>query len=119
MQRPTHWLRALALLSLLLLAPGASAEGLVQFGLLGEIEDKGGAWIEIEVAARAPDEGRVVEIGAHFARGTTARDLIDILAHRLERSGIVITFLKFMAYGVPTVILTLAMSHVYIMLRYY
>ena len=36
-----------------------------------------------------------------------------------ERSGIVITFLKFMAYGIPTVVLTLAVSHVYILLRYY
>ena len=36
-----------------------------------------------------------------------------------ERSGIVITFLKFMAYGIPTVVLTLGVSHVYILLRYY
>ena len=36
-----------------------------------------------------------------------------------ERSGVIITFLKFMAYGVPTMLVTLAVSHVYILLRYY
>jgi len=90
MQRPTPWLRALALFLFLALAPDASAGGLVQLTLQGEIETKGGAYVEIEVAAGAPDEGRVVEIGAHFARYTTASELIAVLAHRLKRSGIVI-----------------------------
>ncbi len=36
-----------------------------------------------------------------------------------ERSGVVITFLKFMAYGVPTMFVTLAISHVYVLLRYF
>ena len=36
-----------------------------------------------------------------------------------ERSGVVITFLKFMAYGVPTMLFTLGVSHVYLLLRYY
>ncbi len=36
-----------------------------------------------------------------------------------ERSGVVITFLKFMAYGIPTTLFTLAVSHVYLLLRYY
>ncbi len=36
-----------------------------------------------------------------------------------ERSGVVITFLRFMAYGVPTMLFTLVVSHIYIVLRYY
>ncbi|MCA8942741.1 MAG: ArsB/NhaD family transporter [Planctomycetes bacterium] len=36
-----------------------------------------------------------------------------------ERSGIVITFLRFMAFGIPTMLFTLVVSHVYILLRYY
>jgi Na+/H+ antiporter NhaD/arsenite permease-like protein len=36
-----------------------------------------------------------------------------------SRSGVKISFMKFMAYGVPTMILTLAISHVYVLLRYY
>ncbi len=36
-----------------------------------------------------------------------------------EKSGIMISFLRFVAYGVPTVLVTLAISHVYLTLRYF
>ena len=36
-----------------------------------------------------------------------------------ERSGVVITFRRFLAYGVPTLVLTLAISHIYLWLRYF
>ena len=35
------------------------------------------------------------------------------------RSGFFITFLKFCAYGMPAMVLTLAISHVYVWLRYF
>jgi len=36
-----------------------------------------------------------------------------------ERAGVIITFLRFMAYGVPTMLITVGISHVYLWLRYF
>jgi len=36
-----------------------------------------------------------------------------------ERAGKRISFLKFMAYGMPVMVLTVALSNVYVWLRYY
>lgn len=42
-----------------------------------------------------------------------------IIVGMAEKSGYRISFLRFMAYGVPVTILTVAISMVYIWLRYY
>jgi Na+/H+ antiporter NhaD/arsenite permease-like protein len=36
-----------------------------------------------------------------------------------ERAGVVITFARFVAYGLPTMLITVAISHVYLWLRYF
>jgi Na+/H+ antiporter NhaD/arsenite permease-like protein len=36
-----------------------------------------------------------------------------------ERAGVVISFARFMAYGIPTMLITVAISHVYLWLRYF
>jgi Na+/H+ antiporter NhaD/arsenite permease-like protein len=54
--------------------------------------------------------------GNGTAIGASANVIIVGIA---ERSGIAITFLRFMAYGVPTTVFTLIISHFYIMLRYF
>lgn len=72
---------------LLSVSPNASAEGLVQLALHGEISSEGGAPIEVEIGLWDGAQVRDFEFNVHLGERTGARDLAWLLASRLRRFG--------------------------------
>jgi hypothetical protein len=92
---------SLYLLSFLSLAPGARAEGLAQLTLEGVVDPQAGGRVEFSVGARRTKGGepRQVDLGLHVAGGTTAADLLELLASRLESAGLGIVHARRSAAG--------------------
>lgn len=86
MQNPIQRLLAPALFAVvsLLLAPAASAAGLVQISLGGNLDVDGGARVEFAVEAG----GHAAEFHGHLAHDTRPGDLAALIQHRLKKSGI-------------------------------
>ncbi|MEY2807665.1 MAG: hypothetical protein RIR65_2082, partial [Planctomycetota bacterium] len=71
------------------LAPCASAQGLAQLMVKGEVVEPAGGWCEIvAVAQEARAEPRTMTLAFLAARGTSAADLVALCAARLEAAGI-------------------------------
>jgi len=60
-------------------------------------------------------------LGADFGGNATiiGASANVVVAGMSERAGKKITFLQFMAYGIPVTVLTLAVATLYVLLRYY
>jgi len=65
-------------------ASNASAAGLVQVSLSGNMDQDGGMRVEFAVEAG----GRATEFHGHLARDTRPGDLAALIEHKLKRSGI-------------------------------
>lgn len=92
---------ALACLVLAGLSPLASAQGLAQLRLDGQLDSRHGAWIEVYIGAMVQRQAREMEFIAYFGPGTTAVELGTLLAVRLERAkfDVIPTFLDRNATG--------------------
>lgn len=76
---------------LLLLSTQASAQGLLQFTLKGEVSLPGGGWCELAVSAQGEQgSARRVDLGLHLGAGTKGIEVLQLLAARLEREGVVV-----------------------------
>ncbi|MFT7485956.1 MAG: hypothetical protein ACI9F9_001808 [Candidatus Paceibacteria bacterium] len=78
----------------LLLLGSAQAEGLVQLTLRGKLTGRGGAPVEIfwRVQSSAEQLAKDVQLRLHLAEGTTAHDLATLIATRLRRLDVDVTF---------------------------
>jgi len=71
------------------LAPGASAQGLAQLMVKGEVVEPAGGWCQIvAVAQEERAEPRTMTLAFLAARGTSAADLVALCAARLDAAGI-------------------------------
>ena len=91
----------LASLALACSTPFASAQGLAQLRLEGQLNSKHGAWIEIEIGAVLQRQAREIALVAFLGPGTTAIELGTLIAVRLERAkfDVIPTFLDRNATG--------------------
>lgn len=87
MPQPTRLLAALAILALTV---PASASGLVQLSLAGEIVETGGGQVRIEVEARVRGEVRRALLDAHLAEHTRANDVAALFAARARHAGLAV-----------------------------
>ena len=78
---------ALACFAPLLLLGTASAEGLVQLSLEGQLSTAGGAPMELHVGFWDGETVQSVDLRLHLAEGTTSHDLAMLLAARLRKAG--------------------------------
>jgi len=81
--------RLLAALVLLLTPAAATARGLLQLSLAGEVAVEGGGRVELLVGSWVParEEARELEVSLHLAQGTTAPEILELVQARLEAAG--------------------------------
>ncbi|MAF66441.1 MAG: hypothetical protein CMJ84_12390 [Planctomycetes bacterium] len=82
-------IRLCSALTLLFLAPAATAEGLLQLSFKGAIHAEGGSPVSIEVGVwdAASRAATTIPMDLHLAEGTTAHDLAVVVGARLKRRG--------------------------------